>query len=186
LPHNFIRIDASTPNPGLRKPDDMKRICKKHSGAFQCLLFDADTNPQSAYVLVKDGNVGANPCRTRRRRDDLPVLRAPRDEVTLDHARLRSPAEPLLPAGAAAAAEVRSLPRSEKARNSTTFLRQASLMVATKESPPVLAVPAGCRARLPRRLPVHPICDPRGVDELARPVVPRVPVGEPFRAGCAS
>ena len=37
----------------------MKRICKKHSGAFQCLLFDADTHPQSAYVLVKDGNVEA-------------------------------------------------------------------------------------------------------------------------------
>ena len=59
MPHNFIRISASTPNPGLRKLDDMKRICKKHSGAFQCLLFDADTHPQSAYVLVKDGNVEA-------------------------------------------------------------------------------------------------------------------------------
>ena len=59
MPHNFIRISASTPNPGLRKPDDMKRICNKHGGAFQCLLFDTDTQPQSAYVLVKDGNVNA-------------------------------------------------------------------------------------------------------------------------------
>ena len=43
--------------PGLRKPDDVKRICNKHAGTFQCLLFDADTRPQSAYVLVKDGDV---------------------------------------------------------------------------------------------------------------------------------
>jgi hypothetical protein len=59
MPHNFIRIDASTPNPGIRKPDDMKRICRKHKGAFQLLLFDADTNPQSAYVMVKGGNIDA-------------------------------------------------------------------------------------------------------------------------------
>jgi hypothetical protein len=59
VPHNFIRISASTPNPGLRKPDDVERICKKHNGGFQCLLFDADTQPQFAYVLVKDGNVDA-------------------------------------------------------------------------------------------------------------------------------
>jgi hypothetical protein len=57
VPHNFIRISANTPNPGLRKPDDVKRICNKHAGTFQCLLFDADTRPQSAYVLVKDGDV---------------------------------------------------------------------------------------------------------------------------------
>jgi hypothetical protein len=57
VPHNFIRITATTPNPGLRKPDDAKRICKKHGGTFQCLLFDADTQPQSAYVLVEGGNV---------------------------------------------------------------------------------------------------------------------------------
>jgi hypothetical protein len=59
VPHNFIRISASTPNPGLRKPDDVKRICKQHKREFQCLLFDADTQPQSAFVLVKDGNVDA-------------------------------------------------------------------------------------------------------------------------------
>jgi hypothetical protein len=59
VPHNFIRISAITPNPGLRDPDHMKRICKKHNGTFQCLLFDAETNPGSAYVLVKNGNVDA-------------------------------------------------------------------------------------------------------------------------------
>ena len=59
MPHNFIRISATTPNPGLRNPDEMKRICKNHSGVFQSLLFDADTHPEFAYVLVKDGNVDA-------------------------------------------------------------------------------------------------------------------------------
>ena len=59
MPHNFIRITAGTPNPGHRKPDDVKNVCKKHGGTLQCLLFDAHTQPEFAFVLVKNGNVDA-------------------------------------------------------------------------------------------------------------------------------
>jgi hypothetical protein len=68
VPHNFIRISPYTtsptnglekPKPELRKPDDVKAACKQHTGEFECLLFDADTQPQCAYVLFKNGNVHA-------------------------------------------------------------------------------------------------------------------------------
>jgi hypothetical protein len=57
VPHNFIRISADTSNPGRRKEKDVKAVCEKHQGTFGCLLFDSDTNPEFAYVLVKNGNL---------------------------------------------------------------------------------------------------------------------------------
>jgi hypothetical protein len=57
VPHNFIRISADTPNPGRRRENDVKAICEKHQGTLGCLLFDSDTNPEFAYVLVKNGNL---------------------------------------------------------------------------------------------------------------------------------
>jgi hypothetical protein len=57
VPHNFIRISADTPNPGRRKEKDVKAICEKNQGVFGCLLFDDDTNPEFAYVLVKNGKL---------------------------------------------------------------------------------------------------------------------------------
>jgi hypothetical protein len=68
VPHNFIKTNPYTPNtatglekpkPELRKPDDVRVICKKHTGEFESLLFDAETQPQFAYVLFKEGDVRA-------------------------------------------------------------------------------------------------------------------------------
>lgn len=70
MPHNFIRIDPYTAIPAdgttLEKPKGKRRTpgnvephCKKHGGAYELLLFDADTNPQSAFVQFKDGDVAA-------------------------------------------------------------------------------------------------------------------------------
>jgi len=70
VPHNFIRVDPYTPIPATdstdqkpkperRKPEDVKAICKKHGGDFEWLLFDADAQPQSAFVQFKNGDVDA-------------------------------------------------------------------------------------------------------------------------------
>ena len=68
MPHNFIRIDPYTPIPATdqekpkperRRPEKVGPACKKHGGDFECLLFDADTNPQSAFVQFKNGDVDA-------------------------------------------------------------------------------------------------------------------------------
>jgi hypothetical protein len=57
VPHNFIRINAETPNPGRRTREEVEPICEKHHGQFEHLWFDDDAHPRFAYVLVKDGDV---------------------------------------------------------------------------------------------------------------------------------
>ena len=68
MPHNFIRIDpySSTPGsdlekpkPERRKPEDVKAACRNHGGDFEWLLFDNDTQPRSAFVQFKNGDVNA-------------------------------------------------------------------------------------------------------------------------------
>ena len=57
MPHNFIRINATTPNPGRRKRKDVDSVCVKHHGKLEHLWFDDASNPSYAYVLVRDGDV---------------------------------------------------------------------------------------------------------------------------------
>jgi hypothetical protein len=57
VPHNFIKIDAVTPNPGLRTQADVAKICKKNDGKFKDLWFDDEDNPTFAYVLVENGKL---------------------------------------------------------------------------------------------------------------------------------
>ena len=57
MPHNFIRINAVTPNPGRRTRQQVEPICARHHGKFEYLWFDDESDPTYAYVLVKDGDV---------------------------------------------------------------------------------------------------------------------------------
>lgn len=57
MPHNFIRISATTPNPGRRRLEDVETICRNHHGHVEFFGFDAEVNPNSAFVLVKGGDV---------------------------------------------------------------------------------------------------------------------------------
>ena len=57
MPHNFVKINAMTPNPGLRTRANVKSACEKHGGKFVNLWFDDPKNPTYAYVLVKDGDL---------------------------------------------------------------------------------------------------------------------------------
>jgi hypothetical protein len=57
VPHNFVKINAMTPNPGLRTREKVESVCKSHHGKFENLWFDGANNPTYAYVLVKDGDL---------------------------------------------------------------------------------------------------------------------------------
>ena len=57
MPHNFIKINATTPNPGRRKRDDVERIVVEEGGVLDNLWFDDKDAPNHAYVLVKDGDI---------------------------------------------------------------------------------------------------------------------------------
>jgi hypothetical protein len=57
VPHNFVKINAMTPNPGLRTRASVKSICEKNKGIFENLWFDDIKNPTYAYVLFKNGKL---------------------------------------------------------------------------------------------------------------------------------
>jgi hypothetical protein len=57
VPHNFVKINALSPNPGLRTRDNVEPICKAHHGQFENLWYDNVKSPIYAYVLVKDGDL---------------------------------------------------------------------------------------------------------------------------------
>ena len=57
MPHNFVKINAMSPNPGLRTRENVEPICKNHQGEFENLWYDGAKNPTYAYVLVKDGDL---------------------------------------------------------------------------------------------------------------------------------
>jgi hypothetical protein len=56
VPHNFIKMQPTTPNPGRWTKDRVKQICDKHQGKLEYLWFDDKDNPTVGYALVKDGN----------------------------------------------------------------------------------------------------------------------------------
>ena len=45
MPHNFVKINAMSPNPGLRTRENVEPICKKHMGSFENLWYDDAQNP---------------------------------------------------------------------------------------------------------------------------------------------
>ena len=57
MPHNFVKINAMSPNPGLRTRENVEPICKTHHGKFENLWYDGAQNPTYAYLLVKDGDL---------------------------------------------------------------------------------------------------------------------------------
>lgn len=57
MPHNFIKINATTPNPGLRREEDVGEIVRRHHGELVGLWFDDRKGPQHSWVMVRDGNV---------------------------------------------------------------------------------------------------------------------------------
>ena len=57
MPHYFIKTGPSTPNPGRWTRARVDDVCKRHHGSLEYLWFDDQTDPDNAYVLVKDGDV---------------------------------------------------------------------------------------------------------------------------------
>lgn len=57
MPHNFVKINVTSPNPGRRTRANVDPICRKHHATLEYLWFDDDEDPTFAYVLVKDGDI---------------------------------------------------------------------------------------------------------------------------------
>ena len=59
VPHNFIKSNATSPNPGQWSVQKVTEIAQKHHGHFEHLWFDAppDQNPSTAFIVIEDGDV---------------------------------------------------------------------------------------------------------------------------------
>jgi hypothetical protein len=57
VPHNFIKINATTPNPGLRRREDVEEIVRRHHGELVDLWFDDRKNPAHSWVMIANGDV---------------------------------------------------------------------------------------------------------------------------------
>ena len=57
MPHNFVKVNVISPNPGRRTRANVEPIVHKHHGTLEYLWFDDDEDPTYAYVLVKDGDI---------------------------------------------------------------------------------------------------------------------------------
>ena len=59
MPHFFITLEASTPNPGPRKRSHVEEACGRHRGKLEHFWHDDPANPKTAYLLVENGDVDA-------------------------------------------------------------------------------------------------------------------------------
>jgi len=57
VPHNFIKINATTPNPGRRTREDVEQVVREHHGELEGFWFDDKRQPHSSWVLVRGGDV---------------------------------------------------------------------------------------------------------------------------------
>jgi hypothetical protein len=57
VPHYFVQMAATTPNPGRWTRARIEEIVGRHHGIVEHLWFDDAADPSRAYVLVQDGDV---------------------------------------------------------------------------------------------------------------------------------
>ena len=54
MPHNFVKINAMTPNPGPAHTREGRAVCKTHMGTFENLWFDDAQNPDLRLRAVRE------------------------------------------------------------------------------------------------------------------------------------
>jgi hypothetical protein len=57
MPHFFIQVSPSTPNPGPLKRTRVEEVCKKHNAKLEHYWHDDPENPTVGYILVEEGNL---------------------------------------------------------------------------------------------------------------------------------
>jgi hypothetical protein len=59
MPHFFITMGVSSPNPGRRTRSHVEEVCGRHRGKLEHFWHDDPANPNTAYLLVENGDVDA-------------------------------------------------------------------------------------------------------------------------------
>jgi hypothetical protein len=59
MPHFFIKIFPTSPNPGRWTRAGIVEVCSRHHGTVEHFWHDDPANPGTAYVLVQNGDPDA-------------------------------------------------------------------------------------------------------------------------------
>jgi hypothetical protein len=57
MPHYFIKLSATTPNPAPLKRERVAEACQRHNGKLEYYWHDDPVNPVVGYVLVEEGDI---------------------------------------------------------------------------------------------------------------------------------
>lgn len=57
MPHFFIKTNVDSPNPGRWTHGRAQEICARHHGRLENVWYDDANAPQTAYVLVENGDL---------------------------------------------------------------------------------------------------------------------------------
>ena len=56
MPHFFIKVPPTSPNPGPWTRARVQEVCSRHDGTLEHFWHDDPANPGAAYVLVQNGD----------------------------------------------------------------------------------------------------------------------------------
>jgi hypothetical protein len=59
MPHFFITMGVSSPNPGRWTRAQVEEVCGQHHGKLENFWHDDRANPTTAYLLVENGDLDA-------------------------------------------------------------------------------------------------------------------------------
>jgi hypothetical protein len=57
MPHMFIQVSPSSPNPGRLKRTHVEEICNRHKAKLEHYWHDDPANPTVGYILVEGGDI---------------------------------------------------------------------------------------------------------------------------------
>ncbi len=57
MPHYFIKLSPTTPNPGPLTRDHVAEVCRRHNARLEHYWHDDPVNPSVGYILVEEGDI---------------------------------------------------------------------------------------------------------------------------------
>ena len=57
MPHFFIKVSPSSPNPGRLVRSRVEAVCRRHNAKLEHYWHDDPANPSVGYILVEEGDL---------------------------------------------------------------------------------------------------------------------------------
>jgi hypothetical protein len=57
MPHSFIQVSPTSPNPGRLMRTRVEEVCSRHNAKLEHFWHDDPANPSVGYILVEGGDI---------------------------------------------------------------------------------------------------------------------------------